>query len=77
MNDEKRHKNLEADITIYQSLIVAAGILAVIALMSIADSRGAYMVGKAILFAPIAIFTFFVILLVQVIDFLKCSWIVY
>ena len=62
MNDKKRHKNLEADITIYQSLIVAAGILAVIALMSIADSRGAYMVGKAILFAPIAFLIFFVIL---------------
>ncbi len=75
MNDEKRQKNLEADITIYKSLIVAAGILAVILLMGIADSRGANMVGKAILFAPIAILIFFVILLVQVIDFLKCSWI--
>ncbi len=75
MNDEKRHKNLEADITIYKSLIVAAGILAVIVLLTIAyKEKGLGPLGfYFFILAPIVFFAFVVILLKQVIDLFGCS----
>ena len=78
MNDEKRHKGLE--ITIYISLIIAAGMFAVIVLFSsviysdwVSYEQGAAMMLLATYLMPPTILGFVAILVLSVIGLFMCS----
>ncbi len=71
MNGEKRHKGLE--ITIYRSLILAAGMMAVMFLMAVADAEGFDVLGLAIGLIMPAVLAFGAILVISVIGLFKGS----
>ena len=72
MSDEKRHKNQE--LTIYRSLIFAAGMMAVSILMLIADDYGLPLFYAAFYLLPLVFLAFGAILVISVIGLFKGSW---
>ena len=80
MNDEKRDEHRKVDIRIYISLIIAAGVMAMILLLLFLDAyipreiAGGKIIFSAIMFIPFALVAVVVTLLIQVVGLFICSW---
>ena len=75
VNGGKRHKHREIEIRVYKSLIIAAGIMAVMILMQFAEFRGVEKVlGLAITLLLPSFLAVVAILVISVIGLFRCSW---
>ena len=75
VNGGKRHKHREIEIRVYKSLIIAAGIMAVMILMLFAESRGVEKVlGLAVTLLVPSFLAVVAILVISVIGLFRCSW---